>query len=304
MPSKLEVSALQQSNLVNAQVAWAEFETPPATTTPKAGTDSGSGAEARTLVASLPRTDSGARTETATLVFRTTRTESGSGSDASFLKQQKAGSDTGAGVDASSGRATYARAESGTGADASAERATYTRAESGAGVDSSSVFQASASKSGADAGSGVDTSSVRASLARSEVGAGNDTSSFRASLSRVDACTGADSVKPAKRTIDTGVSADTSLTRALQIASEAGSVLDVASVLLLLSVSDVGAGDDTTILFKGQLPVARSTATITSGHAGSSIASTRGRVTVGLNRGGEDSTIEGNRETAEVTRWP
>lgn len=426
-----------------AQISWAELEVPGVSATPKAGTDSGAGTEAKALTASLPRSDSGSRTETATLVFRTTRTESGSGTDASFLKQQKAGTDSGTGVDAStekavfprtdtgtgtetikakasvvaqagtstevsSEQATYARTESGsgtetskvsrpvadtgTGADTSSARATYTRTETGAGVDarvetavyaradsgtetdasaitrryavtqtgaggdastqkavygvteagtgtdvstlqagnakhgtdagvgadslkakasvvtqtatgadSSSVSQGAVAKAGTDAGFGVDSSSVRASLARFEVGVCNDTSLIRASLSRVDACTGTDLTSINKKVVQTGAGADASLTRALHIVSQPGVAFEVAAILALLGATETGAGDEVQIVFKGQLPPDRVSASIVGSRTTTQIGSTRSLSNVGLNRGGEDSTIEGERGTAEVT---
>jgi hypothetical protein len=73
-------------------------------------------------------------------------------------------------------------------------------------------------------------------------------------------------------------------------------VLDVAAISFIIGQrADTGAGVDAALVFKGGLLPDRITAGVSATRVGS---------TVGLNRGGEDSTIIGDKEKAEVERWP
>ena len=351
-------------------LGWSRFEIPGLPdSTPKAGTDSGAGADAATAKVSIV-TQTGAGTEVSSEHAAYALTDTGAGAETSRLTVPKSGSDTGTGVDASSEHASYSLTQSGAGADVSTEHASYavaqpstgadvssehaaysltqsgagtevsaekvvlgrtetgagadtsslqagnerhgndsaagtdssllvarlTRTDAGTGADASSVSQGVVSKSGSDAGTGADSSTLRASLSRSDTGACNDLAALHATLSRADAGVSTQAAALAFRAVDTGTSSDVSLARAALLVSQPGSALDVAAIRFIISQRlDAGAGDDHALVFKGGLPPDR---------MGASVAANRVTSAVGLNRGGEGSTIEGDKEEAEVTRWP
>ncbi len=252
--------------------------------------DAGTGADASTEHASYNRGDSGsgadasATNQLARLAAALLRADTGAGSDTSSVQTggtPKAGTDAGSGSEASSVTRTYAVAQPGTGVDTSAERAVYARTDTGSGLDTSSL-QAGNLKQGSDVASGADTSSLRTSLAKSEVGVGNDLRTIHASLSRADAGTGADAGRLLLRRADTGTGLDASLTRGLLTRVDTAGSAEVAALYASLILIDVGSTLDTGGKWAGALPPARVTAT------------------VGLSRGGESSTITGDRLEATI----
>lgn len=280
------------------QVAWAELEVPIASSTPKAGTEAGSGGtQASTLRAALPRTEVGSGgVQASSLHAAYSLTDTGAGVETSFLRQQKAASDSGIGADASTVRAAYVRTDSGAAAGSSLLVARYARADAGTGADSSSVTQGDVSKVGTDTGISADSSTLRASLSRSEAGTCSDLAALHASLLRADAGTYTEVSRLAFRPGDTGTGGDVSFLHALLVASDAVAVFDIAQTLSLLpALLDIGSGADSALVFTGGFIPARVTASVTTTHLSSA---------VGLNRGGEGSTIEGDKEKAEVERWP
>ncbi len=313
--SGADASATNQ--LARAQVSWAAFEI--SVPTAKSGSDTGSGVDSSAVAKFLVATDTGAgsdtssvispmrfgadagfgfdRTAAAGLVFlfrdgeelarlaaALLRADTGAGSDTSSVQTggtPKAGTDAGSGSEASSVTRTYAVAQPGTGVDTSAERAVYARTDTGSGLDTSSL-QAGNLKQGSDVASGADTSSLRTSLAKSEVGVGNDLRTIHASLSRADAGTGADAGRLLLRRADTGTGLDASLTRGLLTRVDTAGSAEVAALYASLILIDVGSTLDTGGKWAGALPPARVTAT------------------VGLSRGGESSTITGDRLEATI----
>jgi len=285
-------------------------------TVPKAVTDAGAGADVSTEKAVYQRADAGSGADVSATHATHTRTETGTGVEASAVIRRYAVTQTGAGVDVSTQKAVYTKTEAGTGTDGSALQAgnakhgtdsgtgvdssllvvRHTRTDAGTGADSSSVAQGALSKAGSDAGTGADSSTLRASLSRSDTGACNDLRALHATLSRADAGVSTQASSLAFRAVDTGTSSDVSLARAALLVSQAGSALDVAALRFILAQRiDAGAGDDHALVFKGGLVPDRMSA---------SVAANRVTSAVGLNRGGEGSTIEGDKEEAEVTRWP
>ncbi len=282
-------------------------------TVPKAVSDTGAGTDVSAEHASYAVTQVSTGADASAEHAAYTVTQPGTGTDASAVARRYAVTDTGAGSDASVEKAVYARAETGAGADSSALQAgntrnvsdsgtgadssvlvaRVTRTDAGTGADSSSLNQGVVSKAGSDVGSGADSSTLRASLSRSEAGACSDLAALHASLSRTDAGAGTEVSRRAFRTVDTGVGSSASLTRALLAVSQPASALDVSALMFLFSQrTDAGSGFDHALVFKGGLPPDR---------MGAAIDSSRPTSSVGLNRGGEGSTIEGDREEAEVS---
>lgn len=272
--------------LAKAQVAWADFEIPGASATPKAGTDSGSGgAQASSLAASLSRAESASGTETSALQAVATVTDSGTGSEVSAVRVPKSGTDTGAGADASAEHADYTRTEAGSGAESSAVQqheqvtasttgsgsessslhATTSRAETGSGVDTSTV-QTQNAKQGSDLGSGADASSLRCVATTAEAGAGTDASSIQQGAA-------------SKAGSDAGSGSEQSNLVVSHVKNEVGAGIDLRAIFASLSRVDAGTGTETALRLIGIATGDSGTAADASFLAALTLASDFGSVT-------------------------
>lgn len=224
--------------------AWTIAIHPPSTSTPKAGTDTGSGADASTEKAVHPRTDSASGADTKTASAAHARADSAVGSDASAVRVPKASTDTGSGTDASARQAAYLRTDAGTGADSikakasvvaqpatgtevSSEHAAYTRTDSGTGTEIAKV-----ARPVADTGAGSEASSLHVAYARTDTGSGADAKTGVAAYAKSDAGTGADASSVARRyaVTDTGTGTEASAEHAAFAKADTGSGADASAL--------------------------------------------------------------------------
>jgi hypothetical protein len=141
----------------------------------QSASDTGSGADAKTLSATFARTESGSGADAKTLATSFARSESGAGVDAKTLAVSAARVDIGSGVEgAGAVVAAFARAEIATGTDASSISIALGRIDSASATDASLLGAALAR---GDLGTAVDVRTLLASLARVDVGHGIDTAS-------------------------------------------------------------------------------------------------------------------------------
>jgi hypothetical protein len=244
-------------------VSYAVLNIPSVSSTPKAGTDSGSGAETKTITAQYPRTETGAGADASAERAVYARTDSGAGSEVSAVRVPKAGTDTGAGTDASLTRVSLPRTDAGTGTDpvtskasaaaqagistdASTQHVTLARTESGAGADASLL---TLQRAVTDAGAGADASSEHGAYARADSGAGVDASSLHVTHARVDTGAGSDTSSvvlgaASKAGSDAGSGADVAHLVASLVTSEAPVGFDLGALASRLSRSDAGVGTE------------------------------------------------------------
>lgn len=284
-------------------------------TVPKAASDTGTGSDTSAEHASYSATQPGAGADTSAERAVYAVAQPGAGADTSSEHAAYLLTQAGTGTETSTGHAAYARTEAGAGADASSLQtqnakhgadvgtgadstllvARLTRTDAGSGADTSQVAQGAVSKAGTDTGSGGDSSSLRASLVKIDTSVGNDLTSILARLSRVDAGIGTEASQKGLARVDVGVGADTSTRAAVLLVTDTSTVIEAASVIASILLVETGAGVDDATVFTGVILPARITATVER-----SVPSS----TVGLNRGGESSTIVVTKDEAEVTRWP
>lgn len=141
--------------------------------TPISASDTGTGADAVTISATIPVTDTGTGTDAASLTANFTKADTGTGADAASLVASFTKADTGAGVDTvASLVVSFTVADSGTGADSVTTGTPLTVADSGTGVDSVAL-QAVIAK--ADSGIGADVlASLVVSFLIADSGTGAD----------------------------------------------------------------------------------------------------------------------------------
>lgn len=187
-----------------------------ATGTPIAGSDTGSGADAKSvLTAAITGTETATGTDVRSTLVATlptaadtgTSVESGSvsvpvaGSDTgvfvdvkSVLTANITGTDTGTGADINSARtAALTGADTGSGTDTGVADASVAGTDTGTSADAGSVtVGGGTTPSGSDTGSGADTGSVQATLSGTDTGTSVDTGSVAASVAGTDTATGVD----------------------------------------------------------------------------------------------------------------
>jgi hypothetical protein len=153
--------------------------------------DSGTGTDALTEIASLTAADSGTGADALTEIASLSAADSGSGSDTITPKASAPLADTGAGTDTISASAALTAADSGSGTDTLSESAKLSVADSGSGADSFSVIAAGAPVF-AETGTGTDGFSVKVTVAISDSASGVDSFSPVAHPSIADSGTSTD----------------------------------------------------------------------------------------------------------------
>jgi hypothetical protein len=181
-----------------------------APSTPVAGSDSGSGAEASALATLTPKAAA----------------DVGAGVEVPVLAAVAAGAQTGAGADTSTPIAALAAAETGAGAEAVAVVSPVAAADVGVGAE---AFALAMLLTGADSGSTADTSLRTAILAGADAAAGSEAFALAALLAAADPAT---ATEVAALTLTQGVAG-----------TDAGAGADLV-LLLALAVADTGAGVD------------------------------------------------------------
>lgn len=136
-------------------------------------TDTGSGADAPTVTATVPITDGGSAADTATVSATVPISDSGTGADAAAIT------------------ATIPLADAGSAADALAVTATVPLTESGAGAD---AITAGVPIALADTGTAADTLTVLVTLAQAEAGSALDALGVTATVPLADPAAGSDAI--------------------------------------------------------------------------------------------------------------
>jgi hypothetical protein len=214
----------------SSTIEWGTFSptwsNPVSGATPKTGSDTGTGVESLSIVASSGFDDVGAAAE-AVSGRAIVVPEAGAGSDVSSARAIT-GSDTGAGTDTGAASNTLSGTDSGSTTDAVAAR-TITPVESGTGSDTGTP---GASYTAADASTGADASTARG-IAVVESGASTETAG------------------PGYIVTDTGTAVDTSSAPAATLTgADAGTSIE-AVTLRGIAGADTATGVDTSALDAG-----------------------------------------------------
>lgn len=262
--------------------------------TPKTGSDSGSGSDASALTATVATTDSGTGADSSALTWANAAvTDSGTGSDASSVSTPVPTTDSGTGADASALTAAVPVTEAGTGADVSdLVSAGNAVTDSGTGADASALAAAYPTT---DSGTGVEAAGsisyvvfpnvykvfahepssrhVRSALTitglwrtdfpvvyanRSDSGTGDDASALVVALPLTDDGAGAEAsdVPYAPAVTDSGSGADSSSTAVPVAVTDTGAGDDSADSLLIvaLALTEDGTGADASSVLGNQAP--------------------------------------------------
>ena len=220
-----------------------------APTTPIAGSDSATGADAvTTLDAALTPTDSGSGADTSSLTaVLATVTDTATGVDVATVSVPISVTDTGAGADASALAAAYTVTDSGVGADSVPSMAKAVT-DAAVGADTAPAL----GKTVTDSGTGADVSALSVSVVATDTGSGADASVLAAVLVATDVGSGVDSVPSLAKAVtdaasavdtssvsvgaedkvgsDSAVASDASALTAAQSAAETATASDTASV--------------------------------------------------------------------------
>jgi len=144
--------------------------------------------------------------------------DTGSGADTSSVAPAVSATETGIGADAGGLTASPIGAETGSGSDSSSLGAALTASDTGTGVDSASVVDVGGNdKTGSDTAAGDDTASPAASVTASDVAVATDSAVVTVILTGTDTATAADLAALAVQVaatdlaaaLDTGTQADT-----------------------------------------------------------------------------------------------
>lgn len=203
-----------------------------APSTPVAGSDSGSGAEASALATVTPKAAA----------------DVGAGVEVPVLAAVVAGAQTGAGADTSTPTAALAAAETGAGAEAVAVVSPVAAADVGVGAE---AFALAMLLTGADSGSTADTSLRTAILAGADAAAGSEAFALAALLAAADPATATEvaalTLTQSVAGTDAGAGADLVLLLALAVA-DTGAGVDAAARTALLAGPDTGTSADAGLL--------------------------------------------------------
>lgn len=207
--------------------------------------DSGSGSDAKSILATQTRADTGTGVDAKSITVTQTRADTGTGVDAKAISVTvPARTETGTGVDAKAISVTVpTRAETGTGADTLLSQVNVSSPDTGEGDDESTIL---ASIPLADTGSGNDTESIAASISRADTGSGSEAIQILAAIAINDTGTGAEgaALQIHVATADTVSGSDAVAILAAIARSDSGIATDAAAVMASIAVSDSGVGNE------------------------------------------------------------
>ena len=214
--------------------------------TPKASSDTGAGADTLVETAQIPSTETGAGAETHGLTSIFAQTDTGSGADALSVTVPKALTDTGTSTDTLSEVAAIPQVDTGAGVEVLAELAQVPSTDTGSGLD---VHALAATLAQTDTGSGVEVLDVSAGavpVAVSDSGTSSDALNRTAAYAITDVGAGAEVLAEIVQILQSDVGAGTEILTRVGLYSllDTGAGSEVLAGSAVIPVTDAGSGVD------------------------------------------------------------
>ncbi len=236
------------TNRIQVSAVWVSVDYTPSSTTPISDTDTGSGAEASTLAASLTTTETGSGAEASTLTATAASAETGSAAEGATLTVQISDADTGSGLDQTTNRA-IAAAETAAADDVATLAAALTSAEVAAGVEASTLaaqLLSAETAIGGDAGTADDGSGNHQDVSSSDTGSAAEASALVAALTSADTATATEAatVSAQLSATDTASSVDAASLTAALLAADTGLAAEGSTLTATLVATDSGSATE------------------------------------------------------------